>query len=397
MYTFVGVPGAGSQFGGNLKIGLGFGYHRSSDDCCIPCETSSVEVRVSVDHFTLAYETAVEHAPEAILRVRQVCLYQDSEQHYVSIQLAVLSIREHEPTWRVNVYLTSKNSWLVEWLNRYSDIDVYFTRPALNGFNAKPFVIEACLERTQNEVIWFDSDMILTRPISRWLDEVHVENLVIAENPPSNWPEGSETRTRGWGFITGRRVTQTINSCFIRFNQNHRELLRAWSQSLSREDYVASQLVHWSERPAYFLGDQDALAALLGAEQFRHIGLTLLRNGVDIAQCYYADGYAWNHRLLYGIRRPPLIIHAQGEKPWIKQEKMPVYLDVCPYKLIAAKYTNELHERDWLQTQTITGRLLTQICRRHLSLSGLLPAIFTASRRYLSLLKHPFRNRINGR
>lgn len=317
----------------------------------------------------------------------RIGLYQDRPEHFVAIQLAILSMRDFHPDWQVDVYLAHPDAAFEAWLARFDHLSVRTAPPYRNGFNAKPAILLDMLDRHGGEVMWVDSDIILTRSLAATLAAAPPDHVVLAEDPPGLWPAGTEPRTRGWGFPVGRSLATSVNSCIVRVNATHRPLVAAWADALVSGAYSQAQADHWSRRPFYYLGDQDALAALVGSADFAHVPVSFLKSGTDIAQCYFANGYAWQDRLLNLARGTPPLVHAQGEKPWAPPQPVPLYLDVCPYKFHARRYRAELLHTQWLEIQTQAGAVLSAMALGHPDLSGLFPALLESLRHAVRRLR----------
>lgn len=310
----------------------------------------------------------------------RICLFQDRPEHFVSVQLALLSLRTFAPDWPVDVYLAHEDAAFEAWLGQFDNVALQRAVARRNGYNAKPAVILDMLDRYGEKVLWIDSDIVLTRPVSDILARAPAGAVIVAEDPPGLWPSGTEPRTRGWGFPLGRSLETSVNSCIVGVDPTHRPLVEAWVAALASETYNQAQAEHWSCRPFYFLGDQDALAALLGSAAFAHLAVHALKSGSEIAQCYFANGYSWQDRLLNLVRGRPAFVHAQGQKPWDPPSPLPIYLDVSPYKFHARSYGPALLQQDWLEVRTGAGRALTLLALGHPDLSGLLPAMLDSAR-----------------
>jgi hypothetical protein len=324
---------------------------------------------------------------------RHVCLYQDSPEHFVSAQLAVLSIVTHEPFWKIHMNIPDCPDWLERWLARFSAVRLYKKRYGQSGWDVKPEVILAFLELLKEDVMWCDSDILLTGAISPFLARFPPSTIVVAEEPPGHFPSGSLFRTRGWGFPTGRSLSTSINSGFIRVSASHSELLSAWRDALQDERYRAVQAMDWWLRPGEFYGDQDALSALLGSKDYSDIPIAFLQNGVNIAQCHGAAGYSPLRRIVNFFGRMPALIHAQGKKPWLPEGRQHVFLDVSPYKLAAMSYRSDLEDTDWLRIHTMTGKILMKITFGEPNLAGLMPSLIATSRRAGGRFRALFRTR----
>jgi hypothetical protein len=331
-----------------------------------------------------------------MIPTRHVCLYQDNPSHLISVQLAVLSILEHEPLWQIHVSVPDCPTWLEQWLGRFASVNLYKKNYGQNGWDVKPEIILTLLDLIKEgiaEAIWFDSDIIMTAPISPYLDRFPASTLIVAEEPPGPFPPGSALRTSGWGRPIGRSISKSINSGFIRASECHRHLISAWREALRDKRYRHAQELNWWLRPAPFYGDQDALSALLGSKDYSDIPIVFLRSGIEIAQCHGANGYSWQRRIANAFKGLPALIHAQGKKPWLAEGRAFVYLDVSPYKLAAFRYKNEIRDSDWLLIHTTIGRILMRITFGEPNLAGLIPSLTTAFRRIAGRCVAVFRPR----
>lgn len=317
-----------------------------------------------------------------MLPARHVCLYQDNPSHFTSVQLAVLSILEHEPLWQIHVSIPECPPWLEDWLSQFPPVRLYRENYGQSGWNVKPEILLYFLDRFKEEVIWLDSDIILTAPVSSYIDRFPASTLIVAEEPPGQFPPGSALRTTGWGRPIGRSISKSINSGFIRISESHRRLISAWREALTDERYRKAQELNWWLRPAPFYGDQDALSGLLGSKDYSDVAILFMRNGVEIAQCHGPDGYSWQRRIMNSFRKMPALIHAQGKKPWLAEGRTLVYLDVSPYKLAALRYQDAIKDADWLQIHTPIGRMLMGITFGEPNLAGLAPSLIEACRRF---------------
>jgi hypothetical protein len=331
-----------------------------------------------------------------MLPARQVCLYQDNPSHFTSVQLAVLSILEHEPLWQIHVSIPECPAWLEQWLSQFQSVRLYNEKYGQSGWDVKPEIILSLLDLLKDEVIWFDSDMILTAPVSPYIDRFPASTLIVAEEPPGPFAPGSALRTNGWGRPIGRSIRKSINSGFIRVSVGHRTLISAWREALKDARYRKAQELDWWLRPAPFYGDQDALSALLGSKDYSDVPIVFLRNGIEIAQCHGPDGYPWQRRIMNAFRRMPALVHAQGKKPWLAEGRTLVHLDVSPYKLAALRYKKNIKDTDWLQIHTVGGRILMSMTFGEPNLAGLAPSLAAVCRRIGGRCISAFRPRKSG-
>jgi hypothetical protein len=309
--------------------------------------------------------------------VLDICIYESRPENAIGIKLLVLSIAQHEPTARLHLFVDHMAPELRAWLARQPNVILGHLEcdPTL-GWNVKPKHLLHLLNSGLSSVIWFDSDIIVTRPFGQLVTAGTDKILILAEEYFAYRNQGVAVRTAGWGLPPGQDLSFTPNTCILRTSRAHCSLLRAWQDLLDREDYVALQRRFWSERPFYMIGDQDALSALLGSREFMDIEVRRLRRGHDIAQCFGADGYGPMERIAALWRGMPPFIHAQGEKPWHGASGKRVHQSLSPYRLLAAAYASLLEpdERIWLLADGGMARVLRSISGGHPAVSGLVPS-----------------------
>jgi hypothetical protein len=306
-----------------------------------------------------------------------ICIYESRPDNAVGVKLLVLSIARHEPAAKLHVFVGHMGAELQAWVADQPNASLYELDcdPQL-GWNVKPKHLLSLLDKGISEVVWLDSDLIVTRPFRHLVTDANEKKLIVAEEYFSYRNSGVAVRAAGWGLTPGRDLPFTPNTCILRVTQAHRELLEHWQELLDRADYVALQGKVWTERPFYMVGDQDALAASLGSHEFVNVEIRSVRRGYDIAQCFMADGYGPMERVASLWRGIPSFVHAQGQKPWDKAARDEIYQLLSPYRLIARDYAPLLDsdERDWLSPESGVARGLRLMVAGHPALSGLVPS-----------------------
>ena len=322
-----------------------------------------------------------------------VCLFEDREDCSLGVRLLILSARVHEPDWMFHVFIRNFKPDDMSWLAAQPNVTLQSEKNTdQKGWNVKPSLIKHLLAELGGTVIWCDSDVILASRVSPILEPLDNSIFVATEEHCWGRTKGSHIRTSGWNMEESRRLTRTVNSCFMRIDFSHMPLLDAWLRCLSDPGYLAAQLQPWDKRPVYFIGDQDALTALLASSEYEHIPLYLLKSGEHIAQCFEEDGYTVQDRLINSIRRrvPPLI-HAQGGKPWWKGKRS-LSQQLSPYSSIALPYLKDASlDSEWVSPQDYSANALDMITLREPNLRGILPAF---ARTFQRLWRH--RPRIFG-
>lgn len=306
-----------------------------------------------------------------------ICISENRTTDEVGIKLLILSLTEHEPGAIIHIFANGLSERFGIWLRDFPNVvqESAAIDPGLT-WNVKARLLTKLLDDSLGAVVWIDSDVIVTAPISRHFDGLADDVLVVAEEFFTYRNRGVAVRTKGWGLPVGRDLPFTPNSAVLRVTDRHRALLSAWQGLLDRPDYKALQAGPWSDRPFFMMGDQDALSAILGSADFASIPVRAIRRGRDIAQCFRADGYSSTERLA-NLRRMPPFVHAQGEKPWRAIDNRTTYQHVSPYWYAARPYESQLDpdERRWLMQRPMAAKILHILALGHPSLAGLLPAV----------------------
>lgn len=322
-----------------------------------------------------------------------VCLYEDRKDCFPGVKLLILSARNHEPSWFFHGVFRNLERLDREWLVSQPNLILREDLTCQDGgWNVKPALLIKLLEEGFDQVMWCDSDIILSGPVSSLLERSGAGRMVATEEYSWGRLKGSESRMRGWGFVSGRILKGTVNSCFMRFELSHLPLLHAWADCLARDDYRQTQQLPWNQRPHYFISDQDALTALLASKEFANLELQLLRNGRDIAQCFEEDGYTAIDRLRNSMmgRIPPLI-HAQGGKPWQGGNRA-IFQQLSAYGPVALPYLADAEiSGNWIKPDDKFCCLLDRITLGSSNLRGCWPAMVRSLNRILLHLKRTWR------
>ena len=125
------------------------------------------------------------------------------------------------------------------------------------GWDVKPAVILDALNRGYDEVLWLDSDLILTRPVDALWRGHSPDVFVVAEECKYGLKPYGYQRTVGWGLAKGRTFRRSVNTCVIRVTGLHKSLIETWTHLIRSNEYRK----HTSSRPIHVFGDQDVLHA----------------------------------------------------------------------------------------------------------------------------------------
>lgn len=321
-----------------------------------------------------------------------VCVAEDRPTEEVGIRLLLVSIRLHWPEVKVVLYRPDPNDDLVRWLKGFRNVEVIPSCPTgANSWNCKPHALLPLLESGHSEVIWLDSDIILSRSCRSLFAGLSPETLVITEEQVSSRQQGTECRTRGWCLPVGRPRSVSVNTCVLRVTRHHIPLLKKWIEFLSRDEYRSAQKQPLAERPVHLLSDQDVLGALVGSQEFATVPVHCIRRGVDIIHSGGALAYSFGERVR-GLFGPiPPFIHGQGAKPWWMFDPAAgltgrfwtmrrLLQEVSPYMALARKLRGEVGlPMAWLDRPSMFGRICRAIGFGHFALRGMpITAVATA-------------------
>jgi hypothetical protein len=314
----------------------------------------------------------------------RVCSYEDRAIAMDSLILMAESLCAVDRNISLHLTVPQAPQSVLAWAERWPQVVISTTRPdKVTGWDVKPWLLLQELNAGSQQVVWLDTDMIVTRPISTMLQEFLPDSLIVAEE----W-DASEAPPyhQFWGYPFGRRIP-SINACVLRVTPTHRPLLQSYLQMTQDQRYRHVQALPIAQRPFVLLGDSPLLIALLESKDFAGVSFDCLRMGRHIAQCAGSSGYRPHHRILDLFRGLPPLIHGLGRKPWDyspEQTGLPRFLldlatDVSPYVLAAQKAARDIGMTpDWLETRTWLGGLFRRSTANHPGLAGLPLAIVHA-------------------
>ena len=147
-----------------------------------------------------------------------VCVYEDRADHIVGVRLLALSLLEFEPSWRIVFFsAASPEDKELSALSTLKNVVVRGDVPKrFSAWNVKPALLLKLLGEGNAEVMWIDSDIVLTAPIAPTLNRFPEEALVVTEEYRWGMRHGSfggVLRTKLWGMPVGRQLGFTVNSC----------------------------------------------------------------------------------------------------------------------------------------------------------------------------------------
>jgi hypothetical protein len=337
-----------------------------------------------------------------------VCIAEDRTSFEPAIKLLLMSLTDHCGKTEVHLFHPNASNGFSSWLSNQSYV-YHHTEPLPNAheFNVKPQAMLHLLDRGHDNVLWIDSDIIVTSDISTLLNPLDYNTLAIAEE--ALWTPHDDRaawRARKWGFKVGRILPFALNSGVVRVTRTHRRLLERWQTLLASTDYREVQQRPWHSRPLHMMGDQDVLTALLTSEEFADIPLKILARGTEIIQYFGPYGYTLRERWSHTFRTGPAFVHSQGpDKPWTtnwqhsspKQYFNAVYLDLSPYTLAASSYADRMDDDlSWMRAHFVLTSLLRSVGFWRAPLIGLpLAALADFYRKTLRRASNPSHSGLN--
>ena len=314
------------------------------------------------------------------------CIAEDRRLEHIGLRLLLASLRRHAPDAPVRLYRPDPEPELQAWLQAgFPQVTLVPTRPPGAGseWNCKPAALLPALDADADVAVWLDSDLIVTRDPRPLFGTSGDPTLVLAQEMVSSPHQGTASRTRGWGWPVAREWPISLNSCVIRTDRTHRDLLRRWQHCLGDDRYRHWQKQPYVGRPPAFLSDQDVLAGLLGTPEFADIPVRLLRSGREIIHSGGARAQPVGERL-GGLLHPiPTFLHGGGHKAWVvlgPERDLPGFFfrfrrllqETSPYVAAAKELRGELGvDSPWLDFRSPLGVLGRAVGFGHHGLRGL--------------------------
>jgi hypothetical protein len=310
-----------------------------------------------------------------------ICLLESRTDDAIGAYLTTESVRRYEPGFHVHLNCVSP-AGASEKLRNDPMVEFDINAPeGVESWNCKPHTMIPLLEKNGGRVTWFDSDLILTGPVSPVFEALSDETIVTGvecTNAPTT--QGCTPRAQGWGFPIGREIPQTLNSSVLSCTVKHLPLLRRWKEILSSDTYRTLQRTPLTERPIHAWSDQDVLCALLASKEFSDIPLRTLKLGSEMIHVGHSLSYNGRERLM-NIGHLPPFVHAGAARPWSKHFFAEggaqgllrrVNRDLSPYTALGQQYAESYPQvRQWRAEETFIGKLLRFCTFNNMALSGL--------------------------
>jgi len=342
---------------------------------------------------------SVPHAARSLIRPHEqlawndcmkstICVAEDRAACEPALKILLLSLSTHCPWLEVNLFYPRAGCDFRTWMKKCSQVVLQKIRLKRNyKWNVKPQALLCLLNQGFDEVIWIDSDILVTRNIADVLSGLDRETIAVTEDAVGNERDDSDARrARLWGFPVGRILPFVLNTGVLRVTRAHQSLLKRWWELVQLDAYQNCQkIAEWKERPVHMKGDQDVLTALLTSREFSNIPVHILERGKHILQFCGVSGYTTVERISQLRGTQPTFIHQFCYKPWsepwpsrqtIRKYVDRTYVDVSPYTLSAQRYRNELEcDTEWMDPHYKLSRILRILGMGHSALTGLPMAI----------------------
>lgn len=300
-----------------------------------------------------------------------------------------MSLARHCGCFPIYLIFPPANRKFVSWLANNRQVTLCTDRlQGTSSYNVKPQAMLHLMQKGNDEILWIDSDVIVTKNVTGMLAEVRNDAVIVTEEALwSPHDDDDAWRARKWGFHVGRVLPFALNTGVVRVTRSHQPLLQRWQELLESAEYREAQHLDWRSRPLHLMGDQEALTALLCSE-FAHVPLKILLRGRDIIQYFGPHGFTVRERMSILFGWSPTFIHSQGpDKPWVvewktkatpsaKEYLQEVYLDLSPYTLAAMRYRLDMPDNpSWIDAHYWLSRVLRAVGLWRISLVGLPIAI----------------------
>lgn len=299
------------------------------------------------------------------------CAYDTRPEAEPGLRLLVASVNKNCSSLRLRVYFDHASDALRDMIANNMNVELHSTpRSFPRGVDVKPSILIQLLREGYKDVLWIDTDVIVTANVVRALDNIEEGALVLTEEGDTRgYLDQDGARSRLWGYSVGRNFPFVLNTAVIRVGPEHTDLLQAWRDCLNSELYRNAQRLPWHQRPVELMSDQDVLHALLCSEEYSSVTVHILRRGRSIIQEIGrrpASLRCWFTALVHGL--PPFVHSQKRPKPWdiraTRGQGIMSYLsqvqdDLSAYKTLSRCYADVLNPEDpWFSPKTSAGKAI---------------------------------------
>jgi hypothetical protein len=332
-----------------------------------------------------------------------ICIAEDRQTCEPAVKLLVLSLNNHCPERVVSLFYPPANDGFLTWIKKFPQVRLQTARLENGyGWNVKPQAIMQLLDEGFDEVIWVDSDVLVTRNLLPLFSGLKHDVFVATEHTlAEERRDPNALRARLWGLSVGRVLPLALSSGVFRATRDHYDLMTRWWELLGAGKYQECQKKPWKQRPIHMLGDQDVLTALLTSKEFSHFPIQVLRRGKHIIQFDGVYGYTVAERIRNLLGDGPSFVHSGASKPWIEQWRLEssgglreyikmVYLDLAPFTLSSLRFRRELEcNTEWMEPHYKLSVFLRALGLGYPPLVGLPMAVFADLARILKYILKP--------
>ncbi len=322
-----------------------------------------------------------------------ICLAEDRKSCEPALRLIMLSLCRYSSNVAMTVFYPEADQEFLDWTHGLNSEKIVVRTTPVSGaysWNVKPQALLQLLKEGNQEVVWIDSDILVTKDIFPAFSDLNDNMLLVTEEALWVHNETDALRARLWGFPVRRSFPFPLNTAVMRVTQAHILLLERWKEILESQKYKTAQQQPWHKRPLHMLSDQDVLTALLSSEEFHTVPIRLLRRGSDIIQYFGPLGFTLAERMTCMVRGMPIFIHSQSWKPWLTTtDAIPegfrgkieaAYQDLSPY-ILAAKSSASVPPNTWTRPRSKLSSILLKLGFGYPPLVGLpLAAAFDLER-----------------
>ena len=145
-----------------------------------------------------------------------ICVNEDREAWEPSLRVLLASLGLHCPGRAISLFYPAANQAFRQWVRAYPQVRLQ-ADCLRNGYgwNVKPQAIMQLLDAGFDEVIWIDSDVLVTRdirPLFHGLDEAVFVATEHTCSPDGYDHDGAGLRAQLWHLSVGRVLPTSLNS-----------------------------------------------------------------------------------------------------------------------------------------------------------------------------------------
>jgi hypothetical protein len=133
-----------------------------------------------------------------------ICIAEDRVACEPSLKILLLSLIAHCRGIEINLFYPPANQNFLAWIEKYPGVCIQTAPLAVGaGWNVKPQAIMRLLDQGFDEVIWIDSDVIVTQDIAPIFSDLESRIFLISDSGRDRNALNA-LRARLWGLAVGR-------------------------------------------------------------------------------------------------------------------------------------------------------------------------------------------------